>query len=349
MSAQIICCYTKTMHRTRVLLAFGGESAEHDVSVASARNVYAALDDRKYDIDLCYISRDGHWHLVDDIESLQGHHPLLLPMLGGKHFVTDGGKSIVPNVILPILHGTNGEDGSVQGLAQLLHIPIVGCGILPGALCMDKEVSKRLLQAAGLRIADYAVHHAHQPAPKFAQLTLQLGNPLFVKPATQGSSVGVHKVFDEASFAGALADAHKYDGKVLIEQAVHGREIECAVLGNDDPQASAVGEIRPQEGDFYSYDEKYSPNSKTQLIIPADLPPETADAVRAAAIKAYQTLECRGLARVDFFVDGENVIVNEINTLPGFTNISMYPKLWRQSGLGYSQLIDKLIELAVAK
>ncbi len=338
------------MSRIRVLLLFGGQSPEHDVSIASARNVYAALDDRTYDISLCYIGRDGHWHVVEDIEQLEGKHPLLHPVLGGKHFMTEpGNKPLVPDVLLPVLHGTNGEDGSVQGLAQLTGIPIVGCGVLGSAVCMDKEISKRLLRAAGIQVADYVLHRAHEPLPKFAQLTLQLGNPLFVKPASQGSSVGVHRVFDEAGFVDALHEAHTYDRKVLIEQAMNGREIECSILGNEKPEASGLGEVRPEAGAFYDYDAKYSVHSKTELFIPADVPDDIAQKVRETALLAYKTLECRGLARVDFFVsDAGDIWLNELNTLPGFTNISMYPKLWRQSGLGYAQLIDKLIALALA-
>jgi D-alanine-D-alanine ligase len=337
------------MHRTRVLLLFGGESAEHEVSIASARNVFAAMDDRKYDIILCYITKDGHWRLVEDIESLDGAHHALLPVLGGRHFVTEpGNKSVVPDVILPILHGPNGEDGSVQGLARMVHIPVVGCQILGSAICMDKDVARRLLRAVGIPVVEYLVYQKHQPLPVFSKITLQLGNPVFVKPANLGSSVGVYKVHDEAEFNKAIQEALKYDNKVLIEQAVTSpREIECSVLGNLDPQASGLGEINPHDN-FYSYNAKYSPESQAELIIPAKLEPELAEQLRQMAVKAYQTLECRGLARVDFFVtqDGQ-VILNELNTMPGFTNISMYPKLWRQSGLAYSQLIDKLIELAL--
>jgi D-alanine-D-alanine ligase len=338
------------MNRTRVLLLFGGESAEHEVSIASARNVYAALDDRKYEILLGYITKAGHWHLVDDIETLEGTHKNLLPVLGGKHLVVEpGGHSIVPDVILPILHGPNGEDGSVQGLAQLLHVPIVGCGIIGSAVCMDKEVAKRLLKAAGLPVADGLVHNAHEPVPPFSHITLQLGNPVFVKPADQGSSVGVSKVYNESQFAEALKAAHSNSKKVLIEQAMSGHEIECAVLGNDKVEASGLGEVKPSDNEgFYSYDAKYSSTSETQLAIPADVPEETADKVRELAIRAYRALECKGLARVDFFVtDDGHATINELNTLPGFTNISMYPKLWRASGLGYAQLIDKLIGLAL--
>jgi D-alanine-D-alanine ligase len=340
------------MHHARVLLVFGGESPEHEVSIASARNVFAALDDRKYEILLAYITKEGHWHLIDDIEMLEGSHKNLLPVLGGKHFVVEPGHhSIVPDVILPILHGPNGEDGSVQGLAQLLHVPIVGCGIIGSAVCMDKEVAKRLLKAAGLPVTDGIVHHRGDSVPSFPHITLELGNPVFVKPANMGSSVGVSKVYNEAGFGEAMAAALKLDRKVLIEQAMNGREIECSVLGNDKPEASGVGEIKPAEAEgFYSYDAKYSATSKTELIIPADLPEEVVEKVRTTALAAYRALECRGLARVDFFVtDAGDVTINEINTLPGFTNISMYPKLWQASGLGYSQLIDKLIALALER
>jgi D-alanine-D-alanine ligase len=333
------------MKLIRILLMFGGESSEHDVSVASARNVYAALDNQKYDIDLCYISRTGEWQTVEDIEQLEGAHAALVPALGKGYFESDGRK-ISPDVLLPILHGTNGEDGAVQGLAQLLHIPIVGCGILGSAVCMDKEVAKRLLRAAGIAVADYVVYRTHEQMPDFAHVTLQLGNPIFVKPASQGSSVGVSKVYDEAGFKKAIAEAGRYDRKIIIEKMAHGREIECSVLGNAHPAASPVGEIKPGE-DFYSYDDKYAATSDAQVIVPADIPEDVAHMVRETAVKAYRVLECRGLSRVDFFVDGDAIIVNEINTLPGFTNISMYPKLWQHAGLSYSQLVDRLIELAL--
>jgi len=331
-----------------VLLAFGGESAEHNVSIASARNIFAALDDAQYDVDLCYISPGGRWQLVRDIEELSGKHEPLVPELGTGNFIV-GARTISPHVLLPILHGPNGEDGSVQGFAQLMHIPIVGCGIIGSAICMDKEVAKRLLRAAGLGVVDYAVHYSHQAVPDFAATTTNLGGTLFVKPACQGSSVGVHKVRTAVEFTAALTDAHRYDRKVLIEAAVVGREIECAVLGNDQPEASQPGEIKPG-ADFYSYNDKYAEGSQAQVIVPADLPEAVATEVRQTAIKAYRALECRGLARVDFFVteDGQ-VKVNEINTLPGFTNISMYPKMWQAAGLHYPQLIDKLIGLALEK
>jgi D-alanine-D-alanine ligase len=337
------------MQRIRVLLLFGGESSEHEVSIASARNVYAAMDDRAYDITLGYISKDGHWHIVEDIEVLEGQHRSLLPVLGARHFVVEpGGHTIVPDVILPIIHGTNGEDGTIQGLARLLKLPIVGSGVLASAMCMDKEVTKRLLRDAGVAVADHVVCRRGDAMPDFPHITLQLGNPVFVKPANQGSSVGVSKVYTEAQFTAAVEEAFKYDSKILIEQGITGRELECAVLGNHAPEASGVGEIKPPEGSFYSYDAKYSPTSTTELFIPADISEETAEKIRTMSLATYRALECRGMARVDVFLTEDGTVyVNELNTLPGFTNISMYPKLWREAGLSYSQLIDKLIRLAL--
>ncbi|HKX72766.1 MAG TPA: D-alanine--D-alanine ligase family protein [Candidatus Saccharimonadales bacterium] len=337
------------MQRIRVLLLFGGESSEHEVSIASARNVYAAMDDRAYDITLGYISKDGHWHIVEDIEVLEGQHRSLLPVLGARHFVVEpGGHTIVPDVILPILHGTNGEDGTVQGLARLMRLPIVGCDVLSSAICMDKEVAKRLLRSAGIAVADDVVLRRGDAMPDFPHITLQLGNPVFVKPANQGSSVGVSKVYTEAQFAQAVEEAFVYDSKVLIEQGITGRELECSVLGNHAPEASGIGEVKSPEGNFYSYDAKYSPTSTTELFIPADISEEAAEKIRTIALASYRALECQGMARVDVFLTEEGTVyVNELNTLPGFTNISMYPKLWRQAGLSYSQLIDKLIRLAL--
>jgi D-alanine-D-alanine ligase len=327
-------------------MLFGGESSEHEVSIASARNVYAALDNQKYDVQLCYISREGRWQLVEDIEQLEGEHPELTPILGAGRFESEGAY-IQADVLLPILHGLGGEDGSVQGLAQLLHIPVVGCGIIGSAICIDKDVAKRLLLQAGIAVADGIVYRAHQEQPAFSDVAGKLGMPVFVKPADQGSSVGVSKVNNEDEFKAAITEALKFTRKVLIEEAVVGREIECSVLGNDHPEASPAGEIKPGAS-FYSYDDKYAEGSHAQVIAPADLPEAVAQNVRETAIKAYRVLECRGLARVDFFVtETGGMVVNEVNTLPGFTNISMYPKLWDAAGLDYPSLVDKLINLAL--
>lgn len=339
------------MDRTAVLLLFGGESSEHDVSISSARNVFAAIDDTKFDVLLGYIDRQGKWWLLDRFGSEINPHgaPQLAPVLGAGSFVTFPNSRVVkPDVILPVLHGKNGEDGSVQGLAQLMHIPIVGCDMTSSAICMDKLATKEILATAGIRVSPYEVHRQGGSTPDFNQLSVQLGSPMFVKPSRAGSSVGVSKVYSEEELVKALDEAHKHDETVLIERGISGRELEVAILGNP-PQhkASGVGEVKPGD-DFYSYDAKYAASSTSQVIIPADLAESDALRIRELASKTYATLGCRGLARVDFFLaDDGTTYVNEINTLPGFTNISMYPKLWKQEGVSYSQLIERMIALAL--
>jgi D-alanine-D-alanine ligase len=346
--------YTEeTMDRKTVLLLFGGESSEHDISVSSARNVYAAIDDAKYTVLLGYIDRRGKWWLLDKFGADVDTHgaPQFAPVLGTGSFVTFPGSRVVkPDVVLPILHGKNGEDGSVQGLAQLLHIPIVGCLAAASAICMDKIATKRILQACDVDVVPYEIYRRGLEPPAYGQLVEKLGTPLFVKPARAGSSVGVSKVTNSEELDHALEVACKEDDMVLIEQAVTGRELEVAVLGNPpDHQASGVGEIQMDDG-FYDYDAKYDTGSGTQVIVTPDLEQAVAAEIRKVAVKTYEVLGCRGLSRVDFFLaeDG-TVYVNEINTLPGFTNISMYPKLWRQEGVSYAQLIERLIGLALDK
>jgi D-alanine-D-alanine ligase len=254
------------------------------------------------------------------------------------------------DVVFPILHGPFGEDGTVQGLLKLANIPFVGAGVLGSAVGMDKDVMKRLLRDAGIPIARFIVLNKYSaPEVDFDDARGQLGLPLFIKPANLGSSVGIHKVRDREEFDRAVRDAFKYDNKVLIEECIVGREIECSVLGNDQPVASVLGEILPRH-EFYSYEAKYLDESGAVLEIPAKVPPEISDRIREVAIKTFSVLCCEGMARVDFFLrNGEEIIVNEINTIPGFTRISMYPKLWEASGLPYGELIDKLIGLALEK
>ena len=339
------------MQRPTVLLLFGGESSEHEVSISSARNVYAALDDTKFDVVLCFIDKHGKWHLLNDLGMTISTHdaPQLVPALGSACFMTiPASHMIQPDVIFPILHGKNGEDGSVQGLAQLLHIPIVGCDMTASALCMDKLATKRILEASGITVVDYAVHHQGEVKPSFSNLSASLGSVLFVKPNRAGSSVGVSRVTNEEELAKALDDAHRHDAVALIERAAVGREIEVAVLGNPPKhQASRPGEIQA-DGEFYSYDSKYSSTSGSKVIIPAEMTDETEQRIRDIALNAYSLLGCKGLARVDFFLlDDGTIYLNEVNTIPGFTNISMYPKLWRQAGLNYPELIERLIHDAL--
>lgn len=337
------------MKPTRVLLLFGGESAEHEVSIASARNVFAALDDSKFDISLGYIDRSGKWWLVSSIDEAGSEHgkPQLVPVLGTKQFITIPNTTVLqPDVLLPVLHGTFGEDGSVQGLAALTHVPIAGPGLVGAALTIDKDVTKRLLRLAEVPVVDWVTYRAGDKAPDFSALTTQLGSPLFVKPARAGSSVGVSKAFNEEEFERALEEAWAYDNKLLVERAMTGRELEVAVLGNDDPQATVAGEIKAN-ADFYTYYAKYDPNSSAEVVIPAeDVDDETQFKLKETALKVYRLLECKGMARVDFFLtDDGQIYVNELNTIPGFTNISMYPKLWRHEGLRYSDLVEKLLSL----
>lgn len=252
------------------------------------------------------------------------------------------------DVIFPIVHGTLGEDGSLQGMLRVANLPFVGSDVLGSAACMDKDVTKRLLRDAGLNIAPF-ITLTRANRISFSEVESRLGLPLFVKPANQGSSVGVSKVTSEAQYDQAVALAFEFDHKVVVEQGIKGREIECAVLGNDHPQASTCGEI-VLNSDFYAYDTKYIDDNGATVVVPAAIAPEINDKIREIAIQAYQTLGCAGMARVDVFLTAENdVVINEINTLPGFTNISMYPKLWQASGLGYTDLITRLIELALER
>jgi len=340
------------MDRKQVLMLFGGESSEHDVSISSARNVYAAIDDDKYDVRLGYIDRHGKWWLLETLDANVTTHdaPQLLPVLGGKSFVTLPGHQIVqPDVILPILHGRNGEDGTVQGLSQLLHLPIVGCDVTASGVAMNKLAAKEILSANNIPIIPYEAHRDYEEVPDFGRLTMRLGSPIFVKPARAGSSMGVSKVRNESEFKEALAEAHRHDSIALIERAIVGRELETAVLGTPPAhRVSGVGEIIAGE-DFYSYDDKYAADSTAKVVIDPDLDDGAKELIRDTAARVFEVLDCRGLARVDFILDTSgSLYVLEVNTLPGFTNISMYPKLWRQQGINYPQLIELLIQDALA-
>lgn len=339
------------MQRTTVLLLFGGESSEYDVSISSARNVYAAIDDTKFELILGYIDRSGKWWLMDSFDTdVSAQDSLqIVPVLGAESFmIIPSGQLLKPNVILPILHGKNGEDGSVQGLAQLLHVPIVGCDMTASSICMDKLATKEILDAHHITTAPYETHHSYDAVPDFNHLSMRLGSPMFVKPSRAGSSVGVSKVHSEQELIAALELAHQHDDVVLIERGIAGRELEVAVLGNPPHhKTSGVGEIKPGD-DFYSYDAKYASGSTSQAIISAELDDNMREHIRQQAARIYEILGCKGLARVDFFLtDDSTLYLNEVNTLPGFTNISMYPKLWRAEGVSYSQLIERLIQLAI--
>lgn len=340
------------MQRPTVLLLFGGESSEHDVSISSARNVYAAIDNAKFNLELGYIDQSGKWWLLDTLgDEINSHGaPQLIPALGSAGFVTlPAGRVIKPDVILPILHGKNGEDGSVQGLAQLMHIPIVGCDMTASSICMDKVATKQILSSVGIKVVPYETHRTGQPVSDFNKLSITLGCPLFVKPSRSGSSIGNNKVHTEDELVHALDDAHQYDDVALIERGVTARELEIAIIGMPPyHEASVIGEVQP-DGEYYTYDAKYAASSQTKVIIPAELPDEKRQLIHDLAIRAYEVLGCKGLARVDFFLTSDGVVyLNELNTIPGFTSSSVSPKLWQASGMTYPQLIERLINDAIA-
>ena len=341
------------MARTRVGIIFGGTSSEHEVSLQSAKNILDALDRQRYEPVLVGIDKQGQWHLLQpDTFLLNADDParIALRPSGAASALLPGAALGQIDVVLPIVHGPLGEDGALQGLLRMAGLPFVGSSVLGSAAAMDKDVAKRLLRDAGLPVAPWVCIRRHQAAQvDVAALIAQLGLPLFVKPANQGSSVGVSKVKDAAGFAAALELALRHDHKVLVESAVAGREIECAVLGNAQPQASVCGEVVVHD-EFYAYDTKYLNAAGADVVVPAAIDAGSQARIQQIALQAYQALECAGMARVDVFLgeDGK-ITINEINTLPGFTRISMYPKLWGASGLGYTALITRLIELALER
>lgn len=348
--------------RRRVGLLYGGQSGEHEISVRSARSVAAELDRSRFDLIPIGIDRGGKWYVSPvpevpaDTAVRPGHGREVTPARGEggacRLLPAVGGPALAEvDVIFPVLHGPHGEDGTIQGLCEVFGVPCVGAGVLGSAVGMDKEVHKRLLRDAGLPIVPFAAvtlaEWRRGPAVVIDRLAA-LGETLFVKPANLGSSVGISKARGRTQWADALALAFRYDRKAVVEVAVDAREIECAVLGNDEPRVSIAGEIVPGE-EFYSYDDKYAASSTAELLIPAPLTVQQRQQVAAMAIEAYQVLGLRGMARIDFFLERSTgaFYVNEPNTIPGFTSISMYPKLWAASGLAYADLIERLIELAV--
>lgn len=351
------------MRKIKVAVVFGGRSAEHEISLQSAKNVIEALDRKKYEPILIGIDRDGRWFLNENsLKLLNADNPKLIQLAGRDNEValTPTGKSsqlisLSQNtsisgidVIFPVLHGPYGEDGTIQGLSKLANIPCVGPGILGSAVGMDKDVMKRLLRDAGIPTARFVtVTRKNQKIYPYDTIQSLISPVVFVKPANLGSSVGISKARDEASYNKAISEAFKFDLKIIVEEEIRGREIECAILGNDDPKASALGEIIPQE-EFYSYSAKYLNEKGALLEIPAKVSHHVEEKMKQLAAEAFRVLECTGMARVDMFLaPDESIYVNEINTIPGFTRISMYPKLWEYSGVSYSDLIDRLISLAI--
>jgi D-alanine-D-alanine ligase len=352
--------------RRRVVVLFGGRSSEHEISCLSARSVIDALDPATTEVVPIGIARDGRWHVLNGppaLPSETGHMPEVgtedgtVARLAGEEGrpeleLADGSRADV-DVVFPVLHGPRGEDGAVQGLLELAGVPYVGAGVLGSALGMDKVVQKTLWAAAGLPV----VPHVAVTEPEWRDdpegvtaRALALGLPLFTKPASLGSSVGIMKVGDAEDLPSALDTAFRFERKALVERGIEQvREIECAVLGNDDPVASICGEVVPTGHAFYDYDAKYLDEHGAELRIPAPLAPELSARIQQLAVSAFGAVSCAGMARVDFFVRDDEVWLNEINTIPGFTSISMYPKLWEASGLSYGKLVERLLDLAVER
>jgi D-alanine-D-alanine ligase len=355
--------------KIRVGLIFGGKTGEHEVSLASAQSVVGALDAEKYDAVLIGVTKAGRWltggnplkQLVNATQS-----PLLKAMNGST---VNGSTAMVSqtaaaltttdalnesvDVVFPLIHGPNGEDGTIQGLLELAGLPYVGAGVAASAVGMDKALMKSVFRSAGLPMPEYLVVLRHRweqdPEQTIHEIETVIRYPCFVKPANLGSSVGISKVRNWDELTQALTTAAQYDRKMLVERAVEGRELECSVLGNETPLASLPGEVIP-EREFYDYQAKYA-DEHTRLIVPADLTGEQTRSVQELAVRAFQAIDCSGMARVDFFLDARDgrVLVNEINTIPGFTSVSMYPKMWEASGVSYPQLIDRLIQLALER
>lgn len=351
------------MNKIRVGVLFGGKSTEHKISIISAKNIIASMPKDKYEPVLIGISKEGKWlYQEESLDLLDTSNPntvslssnsdeIVFSQNANDHYIESVNTKIRLNtidVIFPVLHGTYGEDGAIQGFAKLANLPCVGPSILGSAIGMDKEVMKRLLRDADIKNADFiTLRRKDQNKYTYQQVTQKLGSELFIKPVNLGSSVGVSFVRKAEDYQQAIDHAFRFDNKVIIEKRVIGREIECAVLGNQEPIVSIPGEVIPKDG-FYSFESKYIDETGATLEIPAKLTDLQVNLLQDIALKTYECLECSGMARVDMFLTPDNQIyINEINTIPGFTDISMYPTLWKMSGISNDELIDRLIQLAI--
>ncbi|HMX60892.1 MAG TPA: D-alanine--D-alanine ligase [Chitinophagales bacterium] len=348
------------MQKRKIGLVFGGKSPEHEISIISARNIYNAINKEKFEVILIGIAQDGKWYLEDalnlqDEKCVIGKSGMQLAVVFGNEqhkLIRLDNQQYISDVeaVFPITHGPNGEDGTLQGIFLQLDIPFVGPSVLGSAVAMDKDFTKRILRDAGIGHAKGITIYKHQiDNISYDAIVAELGNTLYIKPCNMGSSVGVSKATNEADFKKSIAEAFKFDHKVLVEKAIIGRELECAVLGNEIIETSTVGEIVLEKG-FYDFENKYK-NDNAKIYIPApNISAVQLEKIQSTARDAYQALGLEGLSRVDVFLtDNDEVIINEPNTLPGFTSISMYPKLWESSGLKYTDLIEKLIELSIER
>jgi D-alanine-D-alanine ligase len=354
--------------KRRVAVVFGGRSAEHEISVLSARSVFDALDPDRYDAIAIGVTREGRWQrmpsgppaLPAGAAELPGVTPdsgaevALDQDPGSQSLVAADGARTSIDVVFPVMHGPYGEDGSVQGLLEMAGVPYVGSGVLGSAVGMDKAVQKVLFQAAGIAVVPHEVVHEREweEDPEAVEARAQhLGYPMFAKPASLGSSIGIRKVARPDELRASLEDAFRYGRKAVLERSMErSRELEVSVLGNDDPVASVAGEIVPRGHEFYDYEAKYLDEHGAELLIPADVPGEVLEELQRMAVAAFRAIDACGMARMDFFLmDEDRLVLNEVNTIPGFTSISMYPRLWEASGLPYPQLVDRLIELAIER
>jgi D-alanine-D-alanine ligase len=343
-------------------ILFGGRSAEHKISLQSASNIIAALDKNKYQCVLIAIDRQGKWFVCDEKNYLTNvDDPKKIELLSvakeiafvpgrksSQFFELESKKSFSLDVVFPVLHGPYGEDGTVQGMLKLLDLPFVGSSVAGSAVCMDKDLSKRLFEHAGLPICKHLTFHKNDSSQiKFSEVKQKLGVPVFVKPSNMGSSVGIAKVEDEKSFFCAIDNAFKFDNKIVVEECISGRELEISVLGNSELSVSVAGEIVVQK-DFYSYEAKYLDDNGALLVIPAKIGDDIYEEMKTLALKAFCVLGCEGMGRCDFFLNSAGkLFINEVNSIPGFTKISMYPKLWEESGVSCSALLDRLVSLAI--
>lgn len=347
----------------KIILVFGGKSAEHEVSINSAKNIAAAMDLKQFQLMLIGISAQGSWYRFSKLEDLieikslsdknlpQSAHPCCLILKLGKPYLLNLQTQELESVdcAFPINHGTFGEDGCIQGYFQMMNLPFVGCDVLSSSISMNKEYMKKVFQNENIPSAKYELLRSHENQ-SYDSLTKKLGSPFFIKPASMGSSVGVHKIKSAEDFLTKSKEAFQYDHTLLAEEFIEGREIECSVLGNKtNAKASVCGELVPQH-EFYSYEAKYLDENGAAIKIPADIPAEIQTKMNQMALHVFRAMNCEGFARVDFFLKkNHEIYVNELNTLPGFTKISMYPKMWGASGLEYTPLITKLIDLAFEK
>lgn len=336
-----------------VALVYGGRSVEHEISINSARNIYEFLDKDLFDVVLIGISKQGAWYHMDKInDDFEGREPLALQLIPGKASFKNQTTSFSPDVVLPVLHGTDGEDGSIQGLLQAMNIPFAGSGVLGSAVSMSKLTSKRLLKAAGIPTSQFLTYRYEEIKEiDYDTIIDTLGLPFMAKAANLGSSVGVYKIKSRSEFEKAIHECFLFDNIVLFEEYIEGRELECSILGNSTPKASLPAEIVISDAyEFYTYEAKYLDPNAVSLHVPAKLDTDVTEKVRTLAIKAYQALHCDDFARVDIFLknDGQ-VLVNEINTIPGFTNSSMFPMMWKERGMSFTELITEIIKMAEEK